>query len=167
MAVRKGGRQKKKRAVDVERKRETERGGIESGERAKSSERRRKHASLAGTHVETSSAAGLAGALSGVRSGLDEGGGGRPAVSRFYSGRVCAALSRPKARPPKPRGAYFTNDRPPRSIHPSVSVHTHTYALTRARAYDPSELRRDAGEKETTRGRLILARPAAQVPPEK
>lgn len=37
-----------------------------SGERAKSSERRRKHASLAGTHVETSSAAGLAGALSGV-----------------------------------------------------------------------------------------------------
>lgn len=38
----------------------------ESGERAKSSERRRKHASLAGTHVETSSAAGLAGALLGV-----------------------------------------------------------------------------------------------------
>lgn len=102
-----------------------------------------------------------------MRSGLGEGGGRRLAVSRFDSGRVCAALSRPKARPPKPRGAYFTNDRPPCSIHPSVSMHTHTYALLRARAYDPSEPRRDAGEKETMRGRLILARPAAQVPPEK
>lgn len=138
--------------------------GGESGERTKSSERRRKHASLAGTHVETSSAAGLAGALSGVRSGLSEGGDERPAVSRFDSGRVCAALSRPKARPPKPRGAYFTNDRPPRSIHPSVSVHTHTYALIRARAYDPSAPRRDAGEKETEAREAYLSATSSAGP---
>lgn len=134
----------------------------ESGERTKSSERRRKHASLAGTHVETSSAAGLAGALSGVRSGLSEGGDERPAVSRFDSGRVCAALSRPKARPPKPRGAYFTNDRPPR-LDPSLclSAHAHVRPDTRPRSRPLRAATRCGRKRDETREAYLSATSSA------
>lgn len=77
----------------------------------------------------------------------------------------------PQSATTKPRGAYFTNDRPPHSSPLSQCIRTHvrTGTLTRARArarFHPLG-RGNAGEKETPRGRLILVRPAAQVPSEK
>lgn len=68
-------------------------------------------------------------------------GGERLAVSRFESGasacRRAAALSRPKARPPKPRGAYFTNDRAPHSTPLSQQTRIHIRTDTRVSTSAP------------------------------
>lgn len=129
--------------------RERRRRGWYDVERTKSSGQRRKHASLAGTHVETSSAAGLAGALSGVCFGCAQRIGERRREMRAENdwqsvvssrGRVRAdatALSRPKARPPKPRGAYFTNDRAPHSTPLSQRTRIRIRTYTRMPVFAP------------------------------
>lgn len=77
--------------------------------------------------------------------------GGRPAVSRFDSGASVRGPKPPQSATTKTPRSLFHERPTTLSIRPSVSVHTHTYALTHARAYDLSEPRRDAREKETTR----------------
>lgn len=96
------------------------------------------------------------------RGGRGGEGGGETTGSQSFRGRMCAgaALSRPKARPPKPRGAYFTNDRSPRSTTPRshrTRTSSSTHARARARARFHSLSRCVAGEKETPREAYLSA----------
>lgn len=83
-------------------------------------------------------------------------------------GRVCAALSRPKARPPKPRGAYFTNDRPPsRSVPLSQCTRTrtpwHTPALTISPSRDAMREKKRRREREAYLSATSSAGPAGEM----